>query len=104
MVWCIDVFLWARLQSRSGRAPSSYVQYTLPLQPTAFTSTVARSADPLFNDTRKFTVIADAAYLSLLKDNQVQFVLFDDDQRDVSGVGSPYTTAFLDPWFHLVCP
>jgi hypothetical protein len=45
---------------------------------------VPRSADPVFDDVRKFPVTADEQYLRYLQHNPVRFVVFDDDERDVS--------------------
>lgn len=72
------------LQTRSGKAPSAYVQYEVPSHAKTFSLTVPRNTDPVFNDTRKFPVTADEQYLRYLQHNPVRFVVFDDDEREVS--------------------
>ena len=66
------------LRTASGRPPRAYVQYKFSHHEDVFTPIAQADADPVFDSTSAFPVVADRRLLRLLRRAPLKFRVFDD--------------------------
>jgi hypothetical protein len=68
-------------QSRTGRPPTAYVQYTFPTQSACFTASVPCTPNPVFDDRRTIALALTPSLTAHLRTTPLRFIVFDDDER-----------------------